>query len=189
MDNVSNQIHAPYFSAKCCYNCKLIDWSLIGIARPHYVSITVVSNWHNELEGVSNDQPLDCLLNRLFRRRSKETSRLCVSGLCEGNWPVIGEFPAQRASNAENASIHWRHNASPSPNLCTLVIKFSMIDKWAMVPQIRISLIDTIHQRVEQNYIYIWTRPLKVQWSVKYESIGRYYQISTRLGYIVVRFH
>ena len=36
------------------------------------------------------------------RRRSKKTSKLRVTGLCEGNSPVIGEFPAQRASNAEN---------------------------------------------------------------------------------------
>ena len=29
-----------------------------------------------------------------------------VSGLCAGNSPVTGEFPAQMASNAENVSIH-----------------------------------------------------------------------------------
>ena len=31
----------------------------------------------------------------------KNTSKLRVTGLCEGNSPVTGEFPAQRASNAE----------------------------------------------------------------------------------------
>ena len=46
----------------------------------------------------------------LFRRRSKKTSKLRVTGLCEGNSPVTGEFPAQRASNAENVSIWWRHH-------------------------------------------------------------------------------
>ena len=30
--------------------------------------------------------------------------------LCAGNSPVTGEFPAQRASNTENASIWWRHH-------------------------------------------------------------------------------
>ena len=44
------------------------------------------------------------------RRRSKKTSKLCVTGLCAGNSPVIGEFPAQRTSNAENVSIWWRHH-------------------------------------------------------------------------------
>ena len=45
------------------------------------------------------------------RRRSKKTSKLCVTDLCEGNSPVTGEFPAQRASNARNVSIWWRHHA------------------------------------------------------------------------------
>ena len=67
---------------------------------------------HNEHDGVSNHQPHECLLNRLFRRRSKKTSKLCVTGLCAGNSPETGEFPAQMASNAENVSIWWRHHDS-----------------------------------------------------------------------------
>ena len=59
---------------------------------------------HNERDGVSNHQPHDCLLNCLFRRRSKRTSKLRVTGLCVENSPVTGEFPAQMASNAENTS-------------------------------------------------------------------------------------
>ena len=47
---------------------------------------------HNERDSVPNHQPHDCLLNRLFRRRSKKTSKLRVTGLCAGNsphkWPV-----------------------------------------------------------------------------------------------------
>ena len=39
------------------------------------------------------------------RRRSNKTSKLRVTGLCAGNSLVTGEFPAQRASNAENVSI------------------------------------------------------------------------------------
>ena len=64
---------------------------------------------HNEHNGVSNHQPHDYLLNRLFRRRSKKTSKLRITGLCAGNSPVTGDFPAQRASNAENVSIWWHH--------------------------------------------------------------------------------
>ena len=63
---------------------------------------------HNERGNVSNHQPHACLLNRLFRHKWKNASKLCVTGLCEGNSPVTGEFPAQRASNAENVSIWWR---------------------------------------------------------------------------------
>ena len=42
---------------------------------------------HNDHDSVSNHQPYDCLLNRLFRRRSKKTSKLRVTGLCVGNSP------------------------------------------------------------------------------------------------------
>ena len=45
---------------------------------------------HNERDGVSYHQPHDCLLKRLFRRKSKKTSKLRVTGLCGGihRWPV-----------------------------------------------------------------------------------------------------
>ena len=54
-------------------------------------------NEHIERDDVSNYRRLDCLLNRLFRCRSKKTSKLRVTGLCEGNAPVTVRFPAQRA--------------------------------------------------------------------------------------------
>ena len=73
--------------------------------------ITVPLLWcHNVRDSVSNHRHFYCSLNRLFRRRSKNTSNLCATGLCAGNSPVIGEFPAQRASNAENVSIWWGHH-------------------------------------------------------------------------------
>ena len=65
---------------------------------------------HNGRNGVLNNQPRHCLLNRLFRHRPKKTSKLRVTGPCAGNSPVTGEFPAQAASNAENVSIWWRHH-------------------------------------------------------------------------------
>ena len=40
----------------------------------------------------------------------KKISNLRVTGLCEQKSPVTGEFPTQRASNAENVSIWWRHH-------------------------------------------------------------------------------
>ena len=42
---------------------------------------------HSDHDGVSNHQPNGCLLNRLFRRRSKKPSKLRVTGLCVGNSP------------------------------------------------------------------------------------------------------
>ena len=49
--------------------------------------------WH-----LQSPEPHNCLLDRLFRRRSKKTSKLRVTGVCAGNSPVTGEFPSQRAS-------------------------------------------------------------------------------------------
>ena len=60
---------------------------------------------HNGRVGVSDHQPHDFLLNCSFRRRSKKRSKLHVTGLCAGNSPVTGEFPAQKASDAECVSI------------------------------------------------------------------------------------
>ena len=66
---------------------------------------------HNGRDGVSNHQPHDYLLNRLFRRRSKKTSKLRVTGLCAGYSPVTGELPAQMASNAEFVFLWWCHHS------------------------------------------------------------------------------
>ena len=72
--------------------------------RPHYSDV-IMGAMAFKITTVS------IVYNRLFRRRSKKTSKLRVTGPCEGNSPVTGEFPTQRASNAKNASIWWRHHA------------------------------------------------------------------------------
>ena len=104
--------------------------SIISIVKsiPDYINscisddqLRVPLQWrHNGRDDVSNHQRLDCLLNRLFRRRSKKTSKPHVTGLCDGNPPVTGEFPARGASHMENVSIWWRHHAyirTPSTHL------------------------------------------------------------------------
>ena len=84
------------------------------IKKFNYFTVSLDQNdalrWrHNGHDSVSNHQPHDCFLNRSFRRRSKKASKLRVTGLCAGNSPRTGEFPAHMASNAENVSISWRH--------------------------------------------------------------------------------
>ena len=82
--------------ARCWYTCGSLCQAL---------------QWrHNGCDSVSNHQPHDCLLNLLFRRRSKKTSKLRVTGLCAWNSLVTGEVPAQMDSYAENVSIWWRHH-------------------------------------------------------------------------------
>ena len=59
-------------------------YNALSISHGHFSSL----HWrHNDHYGVSNHQPHGCLLKRLFRRRSKKTSKLRVTGLCVGNSP------------------------------------------------------------------------------------------------------
>ena len=93
------------------YNTSLTDTSwILGYITDELLLLHALQWRHNEHHGVSNHQPRDCLLNRLFSRRSKKTSKLRVTGLCAGNSPVTDEFPTQMASNAEKVSIWWRHH-------------------------------------------------------------------------------
>ena len=85
------------------------QWKKLLNVEISFLMIYVALKWrHNERDGVSNHRRLDGLLNCLFR--SKKTSNLRVLGLCEGNSPVTDEFPSQKATNTENASIWWRHH-------------------------------------------------------------------------------
>ena len=65
---------------------------------------------HNDHDSVSNHQPHGCLLSRFIRAQIKENIK------APRHWPLCGEFtgpgdfPAQRASNAENVSVWWRHH-------------------------------------------------------------------------------
>ena len=88
-------------------------------SKDSYLNVPNTLQWrHNGRDSVSNHQPHDCLFNYLFRRRSKKTSKLHVTGVCAGNSPVTGELPAQMTSNAENVSIWWRyHDMSKTENI------------------------------------------------------------------------
>ena len=77
------------------------QWLLDKYNRSFAISL----QWrHNGYHGVSNHQPYGCLLNRLFRRRSKKIVKLRITGLCAGThrwlvdsshkWPVTWKiFP------------------------------------------------------------------------------------------------
>ena len=69
-----------------------VNWFCYGVSMETRWRTAIISpddtlRWrHNDHTGVSNHQPHGCLLNRLFRRTSKKTSKLRVTGLCA--WPV-----------------------------------------------------------------------------------------------------
>ena len=63
-----------------------MDWPVVRGCDVSFSSCSL--QWrHNDYDSVSNHQPHGCLLNRLFGRRSKKTSKLRVTGLCAGNSP------------------------------------------------------------------------------------------------------
>ena len=93
--------------------CECAHYDVIVMLYKHVVfyrhrNSSTVSTMHR---GVSNHQPHHCLLNRLFRRKSKKTSTLRFTGLlreihrCTVNSPH--KWPVTRA---ENLSIWWRHH-------------------------------------------------------------------------------
>ena len=67
---------------------------------------------HNGRDCVSNHQPHNCLLNRLFGRRSKKTQKLRVTGLCVGNslhkWPVTRKMFPFSSSCLDVIKLMWR---------------------------------------------------------------------------------
>ena len=97
-------------SKEICVNDFAICWIILCPV------FCVALQWrHNERDGVSNHQPPDCLFSRLFKAQIKHQRPTNIKAPC--HWPLwveftgTGEFPAQRASNAENVSIWWRHHA------------------------------------------------------------------------------
>ena len=97
--------------------CWLLWWKLLlgnsELIRKLCSYAKPTLHWrHNGRDGVSNHRRFDCLLNDLFRCRSTKTSKLRVTGLCEGNSQGTAEFPSQRVNNAEYISIWWRTSGS-----------------------------------------------------------------------------
>ena len=95
-----NYYFSEFLYIKFIYLFNVYYNSMVEGAKHAGLHIHVAPNplrWrHNWRDSVSNHQPHDCLLMRLFRRRSKKTSKLRVTGLCAVNSLETGEFPAQK---------------------------------------------------------------------------------------------
>ena len=72
----------------------------------HWFSLRTLQWRHNKRDGVSNHRRLDCLLNRLSMRRSRKTSMLRVTGLCEGNSRVTVNSPHKWPVTRKNPLFH-----------------------------------------------------------------------------------
>ena len=122
----NRDFHQPRPTDSADINTRLQLSDTSSIPPMHGGFLLISLQWrHNGRDDVSNHQPRYSLLNRLFGRRSKKTSKLRVTGLFEGNSPVTGEFYAHMASNAENVSIWWRLDDIKTnyPGIRILIIK------------------------------------------------------------------
>ena len=126
---------------------------------------------HNGRDGVPNHQPRDCLLKRLFRRRSQKTSKLRVTGLCAGNSPVTGEFPAQMASNTENVSIWWRHHGHHCVCRCP---DLAMSPAWHRVEQNLDKILSKFLLLSIISYNFLMTRRHHSKWPPRSREISRH---------------
>ena len=79
------------FAANCIWDCNYSD-VIMGAMASQITNLAIV--YSTVYSGAD--------------QRKHQSFR--VTGLCVGNSPVTGEFPAQMASNAENVSIWWRHH-------------------------------------------------------------------------------
>ena len=92
-----------FWELRMIYVKEQLPWNgRCSFGKTASVNCTLPLQWrHNERDGVSNHRCLNCLLNHFLWRKSKKTSKLWVTGPCEGNPRVT--------SNAENVSIWWLH--------------------------------------------------------------------------------
>ena len=146
-----------FYSGKCCKS---------------YILCAVMFSlqWHhNERNGISNHQPHHCLLNHLFWCGSEKTSKLHVTGLCEGNSPVTGEFPTQMASYVENVSIWWYHHVGER---CTKDIHAPYPLTWDTMVQIYFNIYIVLHQNYfKSNFQHDFYLPCNLYWSLTTKTI------------------
>ena len=88
-DFIQNMYHKVWFDKKFIFVRQVIlnfCWKHVCHIEFAAESSSALRWRHNGRDSVSNHQPHDCLLNRLFKRRSKKTSKLRVTGLCAPRW-------------------------------------------------------------------------------------------------------
>ena len=73
------------------------------IALPNYNNVITTAQ-ASQIASPTN------VYSTVYSGTDQKTSKHRVTSLCVGNSPVTGEFPTQKANNAENISTWWRHH-------------------------------------------------------------------------------
>ena len=130
----------------------------------------------NEHDGVSNHRCYDRLFKSLFRYRSKKISKLRVTGLCEGNSPVTGEFPAQLEGPVMHKCFHLMTSSCVRPmdcrtnqlyNIMAMICKIKeMSDYWVVGSMVRETNGSSIHLSTGLHSVVIILRASR-QWGIE----------------------
>ena len=132
---------------------------------------------------------------------SKKTSKLRVTGLCGGNSPLTGEFPAQRSSNAGNVSIWWSHHEclKTAGTFCNigyppethLKLKSSLPityfaaawSFWEFAQSSTVTLICSVFKAIEQLKRMLWTNEFSRHLGLRWVPMLHSPQYSPHLGW------
>ena len=127
-----------------------------------------------------NHQPHGCLLNRLFRRRSKKTSELRVTGLCVGNSPgpvnsphkgpvTRKMFPFDDVIMGYHRNCAWLGNMQYTRQIFTsfiMLLRFgATMDQPLTIPAIYLPIFFRIVS-LALGQAYDWPAPVKVYWKI-----------------------
>ena len=107
---------------------------------------------HSECNGISNHQPHHCLPNRSFKRKSKKTSKLWVTGL----WRAIHRSPV-------NSPHKWpvRQKMSPFDDVMSSVLAMKLLLsctnswKWNLKNNPSIYFVQALKSSSSQNAIFV----------------------------------
>ena len=110
-----------YIAWSCKPTCVIKAGFLVHLSCVSVEDIIALQWRHNERDGVANHRRLGWLLNLLFRRRSKKTSKLRVTCLCEGNSLVTIGPPSQSHLHGKCLmTSSWQHKQHGEAMACIM---------------------------------------------------------------------
>ena len=117
-------LHLIPIKITACYDCWVLCQKQVSRAGTNNCAPNILWHYGDVINSLIASQIPSLTIvystvNSDADQRKHQSSR---HWLCVGNSPMTAEFPAQRASNAENISIWWRHHDMqlhvPVPDTC-----------------------------------------------------------------------
>ena len=133
-------------------------------------SVTLQSHYNDDIMSAMASQITSLTIVCSTVYSSKKISKLHVTGLCGGNSAGTDDFPAQRASNAENVSIWWRHHAWRRHDIETPSVLLEQFNKQSSCRQFRMTRrscdITTVKSHMWVIYRIVCMKIIKCRWQI-----------------------